>query len=130
MIVVGEATGRAAEKWGAKPLIANPSTQEGVIELLETLDLLNAYILFPHSRRAREALLNYLKSFRHYSFALYDTIFQQPGPIPDLTMIDEIVFTSPSTVEGFLRIFGEFPKGKKMTAIGPITAAAMNYGSL
>jgi uroporphyrinogen-III synthase len=52
---------------------------------------------------------------------LYDTVTQKLEPKPDLNHVQEIVFTSPSTVLAFLEIFGALPKGKKLIAIGPIT---------
>ena len=121
VIAVGEATAKAARSRGAVPLIASPSTQEGVIALLQTLDLSGAFLFFPHSVKAREGLIQFLRSYRCVCLPLYDTLFQQPEPVPDLDAIDEIVFTSPSTVEGFIRIFGVLPRNKKLTAIGPIT---------
>ena len=42
----------------------------------------------------------------------------------NLLEFDEIFFTSPSTVDGFLNIFGAFPKnGPRLVSIGPITKA-------
>ncbi len=121
VIAVGEATANAARSRGGVPLIAAPSTQEGVIALLQTRDLSDGFLFFPHSVKAREGLIQFLRSYRHVCLPLYDTVFQKPEPVPDLDAIDEIVFTSPSTVEGFLRIFGALPQNKKLTAIGPIT---------
>jgi uroporphyrinogen-III synthase len=120
VIAIGRATAEAL----SNPLIAPQATQEGVIELLRSLDLSRAYIFLPHSRLARPALTNYLSQnqIRFFSLVLYDTQFQQPEPIPNLDDFDEIVFTSPSTVEGFLRIYKHLPQNKKLTPIGPITA--------
>ncbi len=120
-IVIGEATAELAKKRGAECLLAKNPTQEGVIEKLNTLDLQKAFLLYPHSKLARPNLSQYLKNFPHFSFALYDTIYQKPEPIPDLTYFHEIVFTSPSTVYAFKCIFAKIPKSITLTAIGPIT---------
>jgi len=40
----------------------------------------------------------------------------------DLTTVDRIVFTSPSTVDNFLRLYGSLPADKELVARGPITA--------
>jgi uroporphyrinogen-III synthase len=53
---------------------------------------------------------------------LYETVAQRVEPVPDLRLFDEIVFTSPSTVDAFFEIFGHIPSGKKIVAIGPVTA--------
>ena len=39
----------------------------------------------------------------------------------DLSMIDRIVFTSPSTVDNFIRLYGALPKGKVFETRGPVT---------
>jgi uroporphyrinogen-III synthase len=129
LIAIGKATAQAlpAPAW-----VASEETQEGLVELLKGKHLDEAYFLLPRSSRSRPVLTHFFQQagIRHYAFDLYDTILHQPGPPPDLAAIDEIVFTSPSTVEGFLRIFGPLPKDKKLRAIGPITQAAINSAQL
>lgn len=39
----------------------------------------------------------------------------------DLREIDRIVFTSPSTIDNFIRLYGALPKGKDIVTRGPIT---------
>ena len=119
VIAIGDAT---AEMLG-HPLIATQSTQEGVIELLKTLDLNNAYLFLPRSRLARTAITDYLEQnrVRFLALDLYDTVCQRLEPVPNLDEFSEIVFTSPSTVDGFLRIYGNLPRDKILTSIGPIT---------
>jgi uroporphyrinogen-III synthase len=120
-IAIGKATAR--EIRGARPMLAPAATQEGVIALLETLDLKESFLLYPRSRLARPNLGNYLieKNIPHYAFDLYDTFPQKLEPIPDLTHFDEIVFTSPSVVRSFFQIFPSVPRNIQLTPIGPIT---------
>lgn len=126
-IAIGEATARELTLRGIKPLIAAVATQEGVIDLLDTLFLENSFIFYPHSKKARNCLTQYLisRNLRFLSLDLYDTILQKPEPVPSLDQVDEIIFTSPTTVEGFLEVFGKIPKDKKLTCIGPITEKAL-----
>lgn len=126
-MAIGKGTAHALKKRSIEPLISSVETQEGTIELLDTLELKDASIFYPHSKKARPLLAQYLqqRKLSFFSLDLYDTIFQAPQPIPSLAEIDEIIFTAPSTVEGFLRIFQEIPKGKKLTCIGPVTAEAL-----
>ncbi len=122
VIAIGEKTALAVK--GAKPLIAPFAEQEGMIELLETLDLSRAKICYPRSSSARPLLADYLraKGIDVCVIDLYETILQKPGAAPDLDEIDEIVFMSPSCVDGFLRIYGiALPPGKKITAQGRVT---------
>lgn len=127
VMAIGNATAEKLFQLGAVPLIAPNATQEGVIALLEIMPLENAFLFYPRSRLARPYLANYLhkRDVPACIFDLYDTVFQKIEPVPDLNRFDEIVFTSPSTVDGFLRIFGELPRDKKLTAIGPITHQAI-----
>lgn len=125
MIAIGDATASALKKRGVEPLIAPFATQEGVIELIKGI---KGHFFIPRSRLARSALTDYMKENQipHCTLDLYDTHFQKLEPIPNLDDFDEIVFTSPSTVEGFLRIYGSLPREKKLTAIGPITQKALD----
>lgn len=119
-IAIGPATAKALFSRSITPILAPTPTQEGVLSLLQTIP--NPYFFFPHSRKARSFLTDSLQA-PCFSLDLYDTLFQVPHPLPNLADIDEIVFTSPSTVDGFLRIFGKLPRDKILTPIGPITAA-------
>ncbi len=118
IIAIGLATAAALQERGLDPVIAPEATQEGIMKIVE-----DGYYLLPRSRLARSALTDYMveRGIRFFVLDLYDTVFQKLEPVPDLREFDEIIFTSPSTVEGFLRIFGKFPEGIQLTAIGPIT---------
>jgi uroporphyrinogen-III synthase len=39
----------------------------------------------------------------------------------DLSKIDRIVFTSPSTIDNFIRLYGSLPEGKVFDTRGPVT---------
>jgi Uroporphyrinogen-III synthase len=132
-IAIGEATAELLRLRGENPLVAPEATQEGMVAFLRTLDLQGAYLLWPRSTKARNVLTNYLESLvpsaRFSIIDLYETHYQKLEPVPSLDEVEEIVFTSPSTVEGFLRIYGSLPKDKQLTAIGPITERALAEAS-
>ncbi len=94
-----------------------------MIEVLKLHHLEDAYVFYPRSSLARKNLEQFLqeKGIRHQVCDLYQTEFQKPEPVPHLEEIDEIVFTSPSTVRGFIEVFGAVPRDKKLTCIGPVT---------
>jgi len=108
-------------------LQAEEETQEGMIKKLSHEDLSQAYIFFPRSSISRPVLLDFLRnqSVRYLACDLYDTIPQFFEPYPDLKKVDEIVFTSPSTVEAFYSLYGFIPKDKKLSVMGPITEEAL-----
>ncbi len=124
IIAIGQSTASRLVLEGYQPtLVAEEETQEGVISLLCLMELEDGYILLPHSALARHALENFLiaKGVRYQICDLYDTVTQKIEPIPNLDTIDEIVFTSPSTVRAFVEIFSRIPDNKELTCLGPIT---------
>ncbi len=124
MIAIGPATAVSLEQRGYLPLVAKIATQEGVVSLLETLPLEDALVFLPGSSLSRPLLSVYLagRNVRFVVCPIYDTVCQKLEPVPSLEGIQEIVFTSPSTVDGFLRIFPPQLQGKKIRCIGEITA--------
>lgn len=128
-IAIGRTTAEQLLSRDVRFLLAPEATQEGVIALLETLDLKNAFLFLPRSRKSRPLLSDYLKRKKipFFSLDLYDTVSQKSEPIPSLESIGEIIFTSPSTAQGFLDIFGHFPKDKRLTPIGPITEQFLHH---
>jgi len=126
-IAIGAATAEEARLRRAAVSVAKEATQEGVASHLQTLRLEGAFLVYPRSRRARPFLGEYMKAkeIPHFAFDLYDTVFQKPEPVPNLADFDEIVFTAPSAVEGFIRIFSAVPERIALTPIGPITKKAL-----
>lgn len=107
--------------------IAENESQEGLVQLLSKLDIEDAYFFLPRSALSRPVLSRFCieREIRFQACDLYDTTTLKATPIPDLKEIDEIVFTSPSTVKAFMEIFGALPQGKKLLAIGPVTENAL-----
>jgi uroporphyrinogen-III synthase len=105
-------------------IIATHETSEGIIQELNKVDLSNAYVFWPHSALSRPLIKNYLnqKKIPHSTCIIYDTFPLKTSTLPDLSTIDEIVFTSPSCVKAFILAFGSLPLNKVLTPIGPITA--------
>lgn len=124
VLAVGKATASSLAEHGFTVSgIAKEERAEGVIALLEAQDLTNAFIFYPRSALSRPVIENYLtqSQIRYYSCPVYTTKCIHPLPQPNLADFDEIVFTSPSTVDAFINIYGSIPLEKTITAIGPIT---------
>jgi uroporphyrinogen-III synthase len=123
-ISIGPVTSQALRSLGVEPFCeASESTQEGVIHVLQSMLGSLSYVFYPRSSLARPILREYLAGQKicHEILDLYDTLYQAPDPKPSLQEIEEIFFTSPSTVEGFFRIFHEVPEGMRVTFQGSIT---------
>ncbi len=123
-ISIGPVTSSYLREKGVVPLVeAEENTQEGVVACLTRLLSRDAYLFYPRSSLARPFLENYLRSslVSYEVLDLYDTVFQALEPKPLLDEIDEIIFTSPSTVEGFFSVFSKIPSNIQLTFQGPIT---------
>jgi uroporphyrinogen-III synthase len=129
LIAIGTVTAAHLCQLNLFPQFISPEeTQEGIVQLLKTMPLENPYFFLPRSSLSRPVLVNYFaeRGIRFLACDLYDTVTQILEPKPDLSSVDEIVFSSPSTVHAFIEIFGALPKGKKLIAIGPVTERALN----
>jgi uroporphyrinogen-III synthase len=105
------------------PLVPNVETAEGLIQLLDTMDLTQAFVLWPHSALSRPVLYDYFqeRKVKLHHPVLYDTETAKPKELVDLQQFDEVFFTSPSTVDAFFEIYGKPPLHLKLRSIGSIT---------
>ena len=123
-IAVGKATAAAISARSNLPvLVAQQETAEGIVDLLETMELTQAKVLWPHSALSRPVIVEYLEArgVECDSCVFYDTHMRRPEIMPDLKEYDEIIFTSPSTIDAFVELFGKLPDGKTLTCIGQVT---------
>lgn len=126
VISVGAATTARLEDYGITVKhTAERETAEGVVELLSNLHLSEAQMLWPRSARARPVISDYLqqRGVAVQSPPIYDTELFIPDDLPKLSSFDTVYFSSPSTIDGFLNAYGEFPKNIAIRCIGPITKA-------
>lgn len=124
IIAIGKVTEKALQQEGIRAtLTAEEKTQEGIIQSLRFFDLQEAYFFLPRSSLSRPLLIHFFRErgIRYQACDIYDTLLQKPDSLPNIEEVDEIVFTSPSTVSAFLQIFSKIPEGKKLTVSGPIT---------
>ncbi|MBA3957706.1 MAG: uroporphyrinogen-III synthase [Parachlamydiaceae bacterium] len=123
-VAVGHATAQCLQEHKLSHIVvAQDETAEGVIAVLKQMDLTRAHLFWPHSALSRPILNEFLNNLGrpHHTPVFYDTITKHPDTLPDLQNIQEIVFTSSSTVSAFCEIFGTLPTDKKLIAIGPVT---------
>jgi len=128
IIAIGQATAENILSHGGNVWkIAETETAEGVIDVLKQGLEKTAYLFWPHSAQSRSVIDNYLKlnNLKHKTCIFYDTKTKACAPFP-LTKIDEIVFTSPSTIDGYIEVYGALPTQIPLTTIGPITQAHLD----
>lgn len=123
-LAVGKTTASHLEKIGIHPkIVAKEETAEGLLAEIDLLPIHESSFFWPHSAQARSVIMDYFKEkqSRFSECSLYETKTLVPKSCPSLKEFDEIVFTSPSTVDAFLQIFGPLPNNKILTPIGPVT---------
>lgn len=128
IIAIGRITARYVEKYTSCSFVAEEETQEGIIAFLRTQPLEKSHFFFPRSSLSRNVIIDFLQK-NHILFQscfIYDTVTWKKQPVLNLEGIDEIIFTSPSTVKAFLEIFSVIPLDKKLITIGPITQKALS----
>lgn len=121
---VGKATAARLQQRGAERImVAKMETAEGLCEELQPHISASDYFCWPHSALSREVVVQFLQAHgcRYKASIFYDTHFVRPPAVPALDDIDEIVFTSPSTIEGFRLLYNQIPWHKKLTTLGPVT---------
>ena len=121
IIAIGKKTEKKLRSFGVEGVtVAQNETSEGVIVLLNKLMTSFTFLLWPHSDLSRPVIVEGLKTLKspYFAASFYTTIKKKPLQIPELLNFDEIVFTSPSTVDA---IYKKIPDDKILTCIGPVT---------
>lgn len=125
IVAIGKTTAQELERAGLK-VTCRPEeeTAESMAKLLCKLPVKGKRFLIPRSDLARDLLVDELRK----RGAQVDPVTVYRNICPkikkqDLGRIDEIVFTSPSTVNNFLKVHGDIPARVKVWAIGPVTQA-------
>lgn len=127
LIVIGKTTADELARFGLKAQgLPEEETAESMVKLLKRSPVRGKRFLIPRSDLARDLIVDALRK----RGARVDPVVAYRNICPrikkqDLTRIDEIVFTSPSTVRNFFKIHPAIPARIKVWAIGPVTRAPL-----
>ncbi len=128
IIPIGQATAALLEMKGiSADFIPRSYTSEGIIEILKKLKLKGNRFLLPRAERGRNVLAEFVK--KHGGICdvipVYKTIIPKIN-IPLIEKPDIVTFTSSSTVDNFVTIYGKKILKKTLVAsIGPVTSATL-----
>ncbi|MGC9325118.1 MAG: uroporphyrinogen-III C-methyltransferase [Desulfomonilia bacterium] len=136
---IGPKTRDALKEYGiAADAMASEFRAEGIVELFKGRNLKGMRVCLPRARGARPVLVEALtqQGATVDEILIYDTIIpKQANPQTFAAALDEVdtaVFTSPSGVRHAVTLLEENTKkllSKKLVAIGPVTATALEkYG--
>ncbi len=128
VIAIGDATAARLGLFGIKAdLVPDKFTSEGIISLLDKFGVTSKRFLLPRAKDARDIIVRYIRENGGTCeiIPIYRAAVPSPaGPPPD--DIDVITFTSSSTVNNFISLYGkEILKKKIIASIGPVTTATL-----
>lgn len=129
IIAIGQATKESLKHKNIMThFMPKQATSEGIIELVQSLDLEKPLFFWPHSALSRDVISTFFKKSKIPLIApkIYTAVFNKNLPPLHFSEIEEIIFTSPSTIDNFIKLFGSIPLNKKLTTIGPVTKSHLD----
>ena len=121
-VSIGNATTVALYNIGVKDVQqVDEDNSYGVIEWFRSQPC--GRVLIPRSNLALPIIPDGLRQlgFEVDTVTAYINSMPQNPQRTDLSKIDRIVFTSPSTIDNFIRLYGSLPEGKVFDTRGPVT---------
>lgn len=127
LLAVGKATREALSAFGKDIKVAKTEWAEGLLPLIDEECGEESYPLWVHSSSARPLIADHLKNWKKaFSCPLYDTFFKPEMDFSHLLdEVQEIIFSSPTTVKAFFQRGLPLSKKLLMTPIGPITKGVL-----
>lgn len=130
-ISIGDTTTEALHNAGIKDVIqVEEDNRFGIIKWFEKekekYDEANARyedIIYPHSSLSPEDIPLALQElgFSVKSFVAYKNVMPKHPRLVNLNHFKRIVFTSPSTIDNFIKLYGKLPENTEFITRGPIT---------
>lgn len=130
LLAIGTSTLQALEEEGVYvTYVGSDETEDGVIRLLETLDLEDTKLLLPQAAITRPKLIHYLveKEISYEVIILYDLLKEKPYVEVDLCDFNEVIFTSPIAVDAFFDIYEDIPPSIQVHSMGLMTRCRLKY---
>ena len=122
-VSIGNATTEALRRTGVEEIEqVERDNSYGVIDWFSRQP--RGRVLFPRSNLALPIIPNGLQAlgFEVDCITVYINRMPQHPQKVNLDEIARIVFTSPSTIDNFIRLYGSVPSGKELVTRGPVTA--------
>ena len=120
---IGQTTAQRLKEFGiTTDMVPENESSAGLLENFSKLDMKNKKVLLPQSEIASKELPDGLGDMQAIieKVPVYKTVDLEPGSI-DFDYIDQILFTSGSTVRAFVKYFGQVPKNIKSYCLGQPT---------
>jgi uroporphyrinogen III methyltransferase/synthase len=129
--VIGQASGKRLLEFGIQAdLCAKVESSKGLLEAFSEIDVSDLSILLPQAEVSSTELPDGLadRGAAINKFPVYKTVEIEIDDV-DLDYIDQIIFTSGSTIRAFVKKFGRVPEPIKAYCLGgPTQAVAKQHG--
>jgi uroporphyrinogen III methyltransferase/synthase len=130
---VGSVTSAELAKYGIRPDIqAVFETAEGLVTEFRKRRIKGKKVMLPCSVLSYDTLRKGLASLGNKAvpFVVYKNILPRKAAKLDLTGIDSVIFTSPSCVNNFKKVYGGIPADKEIITTGKITKEAADNAKI
>jgi len=134
-IAVGSSTASSMKSYGISPLVPDTFSGEGIVGLLNGMELEGRRFLIVRPKVSRDVVRNFLleRGAVVEEAVVYETVFNASARGELLSEIERgfefLVFTSPSTFRAFLELSGdpgrEVLKSSRIVPIGNVTSKAI-----
>ena len=128
IIPIGSATSEFLKSKGITPdYMPESFTAEGIVRVLETIEVRGCRYLLPRAEQARDVVAKYITDQKGICdvIPVYRTTLPSASALPG-EKLDVVTFTSASTAENFITLFGtETLETTVVASIGPITTEAL-----
>lgn len=121
---VGKTTTAELRKYRFNPDIESTTeSAEGLVEYFAANKINGCNILLPRSDKGLKYLSDELIAMGNYitDIPVYENTFNTDVTKQELTAFSKIIFSSPSGVEAFQRLYGKLPEGIQLVAKGSTT---------
>lgn len=127
IVSIGATTTATLREMGVEVTIHQPQKDDsyGVIDWFSTQS--KGRVLIPRSNLALPIIPDGLRALGFDVTTVTAYINRMPANPQKVNLddIDKIIFTSPSTVDNFVKLYGGIPKGKEIAARGVVTKARL-----
>jgi len=127
-VTIGAHSADCLLEYGIVPfVVAQEETAQGLLKaLLDVMDIKGKHVLFPRSSLPNPFLKDALiqNGAIVMEWAIYENVKPPKRDLPAIP-VDQVIFTSPSTVKNFLNDYDTIPAHWDILAKGPVTAQAL-----
>lgn len=133
MIAIGSATAAHLGTCGIKAdIVPEQFTSEGIISVLQTFGVAGKNFLIPRAEQARDVIIRYIRENGGTCSIVPIYRAEIPSPASEIQSgIDVVTFTSSSTANNFIMLYGkQFLENKVIASIGPITTQTLKKAGI